>query len=333
VPLSAHNVASVPDLDPHRCPVCPQNGGGRWWIPSPVVSPSSRLLSSFSRGRLLPAWFTCHCRAPPGSKQSKRKQRFDSPPPSCWGARARATTTNLPGSRGRTALRHAAAGSSRSELTRALLRAQCREQEERRRRRAGNSVLACRPADPSREMRPRRHSYGRGGRSAAAAVLLVLCLCVTGVFLLLLHGSSPPLEAEEGKKEAAAVRSREEALVVQAEVEEAPLPPGNARVAFLFIARNRLPLDLVWDAFFRVRSPMPCPALLSTSNAPMPVWLNPRLIALAVILIRVTMTGGSPSTCTRGRASCSRAPPPAPASSTTGRSTTASRLALAIPTI
>lgn len=100
-------------------------------------------------------------------------------------------------------------------------------------------------------MRPRRHSYGRGGRSAAAAVLLVLCLCVTGVFLLLLHGSSPPLEAEEGKKEAAAVRSREEALVVQAEVEEAPLPPGNARVAFLFIARNRLPLDLVWDAFFR----------------------------------------------------------------------------------
>jgi hypothetical protein len=86
-------------------------------------------------------------------------------------------------------------------------------------------------------------------------VLLVLCLCVTGVFLLLLHGSSPPLEAEEGKKEAAAVRSREEALVVQAEVEEAPLPPGNARVAFLFIARNRLPLDLVWDAFFRVRTP------------------------------------------------------------------------------
>jgi hypothetical protein len=98
----------------------------------------------------------------------------------------------------------------------------------------------------------------------------VLCLCVTGVFLLLLHGSSPPLEAEEGKKEAAAVRSREEALVVQAEVEEAPLPPGNARVAFLFIARNRLPLDLVWDAFFRVRSPHapPRPAFhLECTNA------------------------------------------------------------------
>ena len=25
------------------------------------------------------------------------------------------------------------------------------------------------------------------------------------------------------------------------------------KIAFLFIARNRLPLDVVWDAFFRVR--------------------------------------------------------------------------------
>lgn len=101
-------------------------------------------------------------------------------------------------------------------------------------------------------MRPRRHSYGRGGRSAAAAVLLVLCLCVTGVFLLLLHGSSPPLDADEAKDQAAAAGGgRHEEPVVLAEVEEAPLPPGNARVAFLFIARNRLPLDLVWDAFFR----------------------------------------------------------------------------------
>ncbi|XP_037457114.1 glycosyltransferase BC10-like isoform X2 [Triticum dicoccoides] len=103
-------------------------------------------------------------------------------------------------------------------------------------------------------MRPRRHSYGRGGRSAAAAVLLVLCLCVTGVFLLLLHGSSPPLDAEGGKEQAAAAGGgggRHEEPMVLAEVEEAPLPPGNARVAFLFIARNRLPLDLVWDAFFR----------------------------------------------------------------------------------
>ena len=99
-------------------------------------------------------------------------------------------------------------------------------------------------------------------------MLLVLCLCVTGVFLLLLHGSSPPVEAEEGnKEEAAAGRRREEALTVQAEVEEAPLPPGNARVAFLFIARNRLPLDLVWDAFFRVR-PSHSPACLPF---PMPV--------------------------------------------------------------
>lgn len=89
-------------------------------------------------------------------------------------------------------------------------------------------------------------------------MLLVLCLCVTGVFLLLLHGSSPPLDAEEGKGQAAAAGGggggrRHEEPVVLAEVEEAPLPPGNARVAFLFIARNRLPLDLVWDAFFRVR--------------------------------------------------------------------------------
>jgi hypothetical protein len=97
----------------------------------------------------------------------------------------------------------------------------------------------------------------------------VLCLCVTAVFILLLHGSSPPLEAEEEKKEAAAAgRRREEALVVQAEVEEAPLPPGNARVAFLFIARNRLPLDLVWDAFFRVRTQHALPAChLDCTNA------------------------------------------------------------------
>jgi len=26
------------------------------------------------------------------------------------------------------------------------------------------------------------------------------------------------------------------------------------KIAFLFIARNRLPLELVWDAFFRVHS-------------------------------------------------------------------------------
>ena len=54
-------------------------------------------------------------------------------------------------------------------------------------------------------------------------------------------------------KAAAADAGGRRVVEAQAEVEEAPLPPGNTRVAFLFIARNRLPLDLVWDAFFRVR--------------------------------------------------------------------------------
>lgn len=33
------------------------------------------------------------------------------------------------------------------------------------------------------------------------------------------------------------------------------LPPPSVqrpKIAFLFIARNRLPLDMVWDAFFKV---------------------------------------------------------------------------------
>jgi hypothetical protein len=44
------------------------------------------------------------------------------------------------------------------------------------------------------------------------------------------------------------------------------------------------------------------------------------------VLIRVTRRGGSPSSCTRGRASCSHEPPLDPDSSTTVRSTIASRL-------
>lgn len=97
-------------------------------------------------------------------------------------------------------------------------------------------------------MKQRRFGYGYGrGKRAAALLLLLLCLCLSSAFLLLLHGSSSPLEPAAEGKAAAGVA---EAL---AEVEEAPLPPGNTKVAFLFIARNRLPLELVWDAFFRVR--------------------------------------------------------------------------------
>jgi hypothetical protein len=98
-------------------------------------------------------------------------------------------------------------------------------------------------------MKPRRFGYGRG-RRAAALLLLLLCLCLSSMFLLLLHSSSAPLEPAAG---AAGARVAE----AQAEVEEAPLPPGNSKVAFLFIARNRLPLELVWDAFFRVRIRIP----------------------------------------------------------------------------
>lgn len=102
-------------------------------------------------------------------------------------------------------------------------------------------------------MKPRRFGYGRG-RRAAALLLLLLCLCLSSMFLLLLHSSSAPLEpAAEEKAAAAGARVAE----AQAEVEEAPLPPGNSKVAFLFIARNRLPLELVWDAFFRVRIRIP----------------------------------------------------------------------------
>jgi len=100
-------------------------------------------------------------------------------------------------------------------------------------------------------MKPRRFGYGRG-RRAAALLLLLLCLCLSSAFLLLLHGSSGPLEPAAEEKEAAGAGRVAEA---KAEVEEAPLPPGNSKVAFLFIARNRLPLELVWDAFFRVRIP------------------------------------------------------------------------------
>jgi hypothetical protein len=99
-------------------------------------------------------------------------------------------------------------------------------------------------------MKPRRFGYGRGRRAVALLVLL-LCLCLSSAFLLLLHGSSGPLEPAAEEKAAAGARVAE----ARAEVEEAPLPPGNSKVAFLFIARNRLPLELVWDAFFRVRIP------------------------------------------------------------------------------
>ncbi|PWZ09760.1 hypothetical protein Zm00014a_043296 [Zea mays] len=100
-------------------------------------------------------------------------------------------------------------------------------------------------------MKPRRFGYGYGYgygygrvRRAAALLLLLLCLCLSSLFLLLLHGSSTPLEPAAAAAEARVAEA-------QAEVEEAPLPPGNSKVAFLFIARNRLPLELVWDAFFR----------------------------------------------------------------------------------
>ncbi|AQK92748.1 Core-2/I-branching beta-16-N-acetylglucosaminyltransferase family protein [Zea mays] len=101
-------------------------------------------------------------------------------------------------------------------------------------------------------MKPRRfgygygYGYGRVRRAAALLLLLLLCLCLSSLFLLLLHGSSTPLEPA-----AAAAAAEARVAEAQAEVEEAPLPPGNSKVAFLFIARNRLPLELVWDAFFR----------------------------------------------------------------------------------
>lgn len=95
-------------------------------------------------------------------------------------------------------------------------------------------------------MKPRRLGYGYGrGRRAATLLLLLLCFCLSSLFLLLLHGSS----GHAAEKAAAAAGAR--VAEAQAEVEEAPLPPGNSKVAFLFIARNRLPLELVWDAFFR----------------------------------------------------------------------------------
>jgi len=100
-------------------------------------------------------------------------------------------------------------------------------------------------------MKPRKFGYGYGrGRRAAALLLLLFCLCLSSLFLLLLHGSSAPLEPAAEQKAAGVTEP-------QAEVEEAPLPPGNSKVAFLFIARNRLPLELVWDAFFRVRIRIP----------------------------------------------------------------------------
>ncbi|EEC78599.1 hypothetical protein OsI_18623 [Oryza sativa Indica Group] len=97
---------------------------------------------------------------------------------------------------------------------------------------------------------PRRWMYGRGGGKGKPAGLLLLgvFLCLSVVLLLLLHGSSPSLEGEGRKPEAVEAAGgggeEEEVAVARAEVEEAPLPPGNARLAFLFIARNRLPLDL-----------------------------------------------------------------------------------------
>ncbi|GJM94738.1 hypothetical protein PR202_ga11412 [Eleusine coracana subsp. coracana] len=120
-------------------------------------------------------------------------------------------------------------------------------------------------------MKPRRFASGRGKRAAALLLLLplllVLCLFLTSFLILLLQGSSEPLEAAAAEEEKAAAggaggKTAEEgktaaggagrrAAEAQAEVEEAPLPPRNTKVAFLFIARNRLPLDLVWDAFFR----------------------------------------------------------------------------------
>ncbi|KAL6897902.1 hypothetical protein ACP4OV_006861 [Aristida adscensionis] len=101
-------------------------------------------------------------------------------------------------------------------------------------------------------MKPRRLGSGRGRRAAALLLLpllLLLCLCLAGLLLLLLHGSSASLEAAAEENQAAAAAAG--GVEAKAEVEEAPLPPGNTKVAFLFIARNRLPLDLVWDAFFR----------------------------------------------------------------------------------
>ncbi|GJN35913.1 hypothetical protein PR202_gb24728 [Eleusine coracana subsp. coracana] len=120
-------------------------------------------------------------------------------------------------------------------------------------------------------MKPRRFASSRGKRAAALLLLLplllVLCLFLTSFLILLLQGSSEPMEAAAAEEEKAAAggaggKAEEEGKTVaggagrraaeaQAEVEEAPLPPRNTKVAFLFIARNRLPLDLVWDAFFR----------------------------------------------------------------------------------
>jgi hypothetical protein len=114
-------------------------------------------------------------------------------------------------------------------------------------------------------MKSRRFANGRAKRAAALLpLLLVLCLFLIGFLALLLQDSSeqqgPPGEeggarvmAEEEEEKAAGRAGGRAVVEAQAEVEEAPLPPRNTKLAFLFIARNRLPLDLVWDAFFRVR--------------------------------------------------------------------------------
>lgn len=119
-------------------------------------------------------------------------------------------------------------------------------------------------------MKPRRfgygygYGYGRVRRAAALLLLLLLCLCLSSLFLLLLHGSSTPLEPAAAAAEARVAEA-------QAEVEEAPLPPGNSKVAFLFIARNRLPLELVWDAFFRVRIGIPLKCTLVSITIALPL--------------------------------------------------------------
>ncbi|XP_072981106.1 glycosyltransferase BC10 isoform X2 [Typha angustifolia] len=72
----------------------------------------------------------------------------------------------------------------------------------------------------------RRASQGRWGRKMV--LILMLCFCIGSLVML--------------QKQYIRVLDLETAS-----------PPDNQkpRIAFLFIARNRLPLDMVWDAFFR----------------------------------------------------------------------------------
>lgn len=83
------------------------------------------------------------------------------------------------------------------------------------------------------QMRRRNSSNGRsisasGKWRVKLALLLLLLFCI-GSFFLMQNQYSQVIR-----------------LAAQAPAVQKP------KIAFLFIARNRLPLDMVWDAFFKV---------------------------------------------------------------------------------